>query len=435
MIGDTLDVTIEKPVYGGDCLAHHAGQAIFVPFVLPGERVTITIREEKRTFARGELVTLQQSSPLRVEPRCVHFGQCGGCHWQHMDSGAQLSDKQAILAEALHRAGVQAVVPIQTLSTEPWAYRNRARFAVQSASEGNGFQLGYRERSSRRMIAVTECPIAAPILLPSASLVAQALQSCNCLHAIEEIEAMTTPGEDAVLVTLLVQTQNEATRLDPILPRILQQAGGRICGIAVAVRNADEQMRIVARAGDTTLHYTVGTTAYTVPSGAFFQGNRWLLEPFRDWVTRDAKGETAWDLYAGVGFFAQVLEQHFASVIAVEAAEPSFAVLQNSLRNPRSKAVRATTVEFLEQNRLQREPAPDWIVLDPPRAGLEAKACALLNAIHAPRMTYVSCDPITMARDLKALTAERFQIDSLLLVDLFPQTFHFESVVQLSRRR
>ena len=434
MIGDTLDVTIEKPVYGGDCLTHHAGKAIFVPFVLPGERVTITIQEEKRKFARGELVALQQSSPMRVEPRCVHFGQCGGCHWQHMDSGAQLSDKQAILAEALHRAGVQAAVPIQTLSAEPWAYRNRARFAVQSVAEGNGFQLGYRARASHRMIAVTECPIAAPILLQSANRVAQALQSCNSLHAIEEIEAMTTPGQDAVLVTLLAHTQ-ESTRLGPILPRILQQAGGGICGIAVAVRSAEDQMRIVARAGEFALHYAVGATEYSVPSGVFFQGNRWLLEPFRDWVTRDAKGETAWDLYAGVGFFAQVLEQHFASVIAVEASEASFAVLQNSLRKPRSKAVHATTVEFLEQNRLLREPAPDWIVLDPPRAGLEAKACTLLNAIHAPRMTYVSCDPITMARDLKALTAERFQIDSLLLVDLFPQTFHFESVVQLSRRR
>ncbi len=114
MIGDTLDVTMEKPVYGGDCLAHHAGQAIFVPFVIPGERATITIREEKRKFARGELLTLQQSSPMRVEPRCVHFGQCGGCHFQHMDSAGQLSSKQTILAEALQRAGVQTAVPIQT---------------------------------------------------------------------------------------------------------------------------------------------------------------------------------------------------------------------------------------------------------------------------------------------------------------------------------
>ena len=435
MIGDTLDVTMEKLVYGGDCLAHHAGQAIFVPFVIPDERVTITIREEKRKFARGELVTLQQSSPMRVAPRCVHFGRCGGCHSQHMNPAAQLSGKQAILAEALQRAGVQTAVPIQTLSAEPWAYRNRVRFAVQLEADGNTFHLGYRARSSRQIIAITECPIAAPILLQSANCVTQALLSRNGLHAIEEIEVMTTPSEDAVLVTLLVQTQEEATRLGPMLAEILQQAGGGICGIAVAVRNAEDQMRIIARAGDAALQYAVGATEYSVPSGAFFQGNRWLLEPFRDWVTREAQGETAWDLYAGVGFFAQVLEQRFAGVIAVEAADPSFAILQHSLRNPRSKAIHATTVEFLEQNRLQREPAPDWIVLDPPRAGLEAKTCSLLNAIHAPRMTYVSCDPITMARDLKALTEERFQIDTLLLVDLFPQTFHFESVVQLSRRR
>ncbi len=321
------------------------------------------------------------------------------------------------------------------MSAEPWAYRNRVRFAVQLGVDGNTFHLGYRARSSRQIIAVTECPIAAPILQQSAGNVAQALLSSNGLQAIEEIEAMTTPGEDAVLVTLLADTQQEATRLGPMLPGILQQAGGAICGIAVAVRNVDDQMRIVARAGEAALHYVVGATEYSVPSGAFFQGNRWLLEPFRDWVTREAQGETAWDLYAGVGFFAQVLEQRFASVVAVEAADPSFAILQHSLRNPPSRAVHATTVEFLELNRLQREPAPDWIVLDPPRAGLEAKTCALLNAIHAPRMTYVSCDPITMARDLKALTEERFQIDSLLLVDLFPQTFHFESVVQLSRRR
>jgi 23S rRNA (uracil1939-C5)-methyltransferase len=208
-----------------------------------------------------------------------------------------------------------------------------------------------------------------------------------------------------------------------------------LAGIAWASRNTETMNAILARAGCEALRYRVGNLDYTVPAGAFFQVNRWLLESFRDLVIGQERGKLAWDLFAGVGFFARALESQFEHVAAVEGADASFASLAAALDQPNSQAVHSSTLAFLENNRLLREPRPDFIVLDPPRAGLDAKTCSLLAAIHAPRMTYVSCDPITLARDLKLLTAERFQIASIHLVDLFPQTFHCESVVKLIQKK
>jgi len=144
-------------------------------------------------------------------------------------------------------------------------------------------------------------------------------------------------------------------------------------------------------------------------------------------------GEIAWDLYAGVGLFARRLASSFAQVLAVESAPASFPALQHNLLGTTGRAISSTTLDFLRRNRQEREPRPDLIVLDPPRAGLGGEVTSLLNAIHAPEMVYVSCDPATLARDLRALTQERYRIESLTLVDMFPQTFHIETVVQLSR--
>ena len=433
--GDRLEMRFEKPLYGGDFLARQEGQAIFVPFVLPGEVAQVEIQDRKRNFVRGRAEAICSASEHRTQPRCGHFERCGGCHYQHAEAAQQIAWKQSILEEALRRAGVALKRLVETLSGPDWGYRNRIRLAVNASAGSESFQLGYRARSSHEIIDIDECPIAAPALLTCARTVAKSLLRHGCLHAVEEIELMTTPAEDAGMITLLARTQEQAEHVRSQLDVVFQEHSVFASGMALAVKTGDEWMRIVAHAGQRSLQYPVGDVNYSVPAGAFFQVNRWLLEDFRNLVTQDARGETAWDLFAGVGFFARVLERKFARVVAVEASDASFPALREALSNPHSAAVRATTLRFLEENRLRREPAPDWIVLDPPRAGLEAKCCSLLNAIHAPRMTYVSCDPMTMARDLKLLTEERFQIESIHLVDLFPQTFHFESVVQLSRCR
>ncbi len=433
--GDRLELRFEKPLYGGDFLARYDGQALFVPFVLPEERTLVEIVDVKRNFARGRMETVSNASTHRVDPGCAHFGRCGGCHYQHATAERQTEFKKIILEEALRRSGVVASAPIETLSGPAWGYRNRIRIAVDAGAGSESLRLGYRARFSHEIIGVKECPISAPALFPCAQRVAESLLRHGCLHGVAEMELMTAPTEGTVMVTLLTLSLERGSEIRSHLEAVFREQSADVRGIALAVKAGEDYARMLAHAGERALDYSVGGIDYSVPAGAFFQINHFLLEAFRDLVTREARGEMAWDLYAGVGFFARALERNFSGVIAVEASQASFPSLQAALSKPHCRAIRTTTQHFLEENRLRREPAPDWIIFDPPRAGLGAKCCSLLNAIHAPRMTYISCDPVTMARDLKLLTEERFQIESIHLVDLFPQTFHFESVVLLSRRR
>ncbi len=449
-IGERIETRIEKPVYGGDFLARHNGQVVFAPLVMPHEFVAMEILEAKRNYARGEAKTLIEPSPDRLRPECVHFGQCGGCHYQHAGSEQQRHFKLAILRDALSRAGLDVPQPILLLDGHPWAYRNRIRLAVDSTIANSGSRLGYRARFSHRIVPIVQCPIASPVLVPLALRIAEWLKQQGHLDCIAEIELITNPTQDAVQVTLIPSDANGAgvaatrretqvaaqpvLRLASLLDTMLEEIGSPLSGITLATGDNDPASAQIAQVGSGTLLYSVAETQYEIPAGAFFQVNRWLLEPFRALVTQHEKGSLAWDLFAGVGFFARALEMQFDRVIAVEGANTSFRSLQNALKNPSSRAVEASTLSFLHQNRREREKRPDFLVLDPPRSGLGAETCALLAAIHPARMTYVSCDPVTLARDLKLLTAERFQIESIHLVDLFPQTYHIETVVKLVRK-
>jgi 23S rRNA (uracil1939-C5)-methyltransferase len=192
--------------------------------------------------------------------------------------------------------------------------------------------------------------------------------------------------------------------------------------------------RTLARWGAPSLTYRVAGFDYRVDHGAFFQVNRRLVDDFVALVLgRVAKPELVWDLYAGVGLFARQIADRGAEVYAVESAPASLAALQQNLAGLNAHAVASTTLDYLRGNRERRERRPDLLLLDPPRAGLGSEVTQLLNAIHAPEMVYVSCDPLTLARDLRALTLERYRIEALALVDMFPQTFHIETVVHLRR--
>jgi 23S rRNA (uracil1939-C5)-methyltransferase len=175
-----------------------------------------------------------------------------------------------------------------------------------------------------------------------------------------------------------------------------------------------------------------------VDQGAFFQVNRWLVDALIEEVTAGQQGTLAWDLFAGVGLFARKLSASFARVIAVESAQPAVEALEENLKGTTGTAVRASTLDFLRQIRNAAHPArivPDLVVVDPPRTGLGSEITALLAQIAAPALVYVSCDPATLARDLRALLASGCSIHSVTLADLFPQTFHLETVVHLRRPR
>jgi 23S rRNA (uracil1939-C5)-methyltransferase len=432
-----MKLVLEKPVYGGDCLARSEsvggkpGKTVFVPLTLPGETVTAQIVEDKRSFAKAELDQVIAVSPHRVAPACPHFGVCGGCHYQHADYATQLALKKQILRETLTRAGVLFPAEIGVLAKDPWGYRNRIRLALTNAGE-----LGYRSRRSHAIIPIRECPIAAPSLLLAARQVAAFIAEYPALTGITELEVFTDAEESQLLATLFCE-KNPTTSAQPWLNALHVTLTPQVTGIRLQLADGSLNPSILAAAGEPSILYSASGFDYRVDHGAFFQVNRWMADDFVALVTGDHTGnhagDLAWDLYAGVGLFARQLMRFYAEVIAVESAPASSEALQHNLAGTAARAVSSTTLDFLRRNRQEREGRPDRIVLDPPRAGLGEETTSLLNAIGAPAMVYVSCDPATLARDLHALTQERYKIDSITLVDMFPQTFHLETVVSLSR--
>jgi 23S rRNA (uracil1939-C5)-methyltransferase len=189
--------------------------------------------------------------------------------------------------------------------------------------------------------------------------------------------------------------------------------------------------KTVARAGAESIAYHAAGIDYRVDHGAFFQVNRWLVDKLVECVTNGLSGGLAWDLFAGVGLFARKLAERFEQVAAVESAPAAIAALEENLSGTNATAVKATTLEFLRG--AVRGERPDLIVVDPPRIGLGAETTELLGQIAAPELVYVSCDPATLARDLRVLVGAGYAIERVTLADLFPQTFHIETVVRLRR--
>lgn len=425
-----LVVTLEKPIYGGDFLARADGKAIFVPLTLPGEQARVRLVEDKRAFARAEVECIVQAAPERIEPACQHFGACGGCHYQHAHDEAQLTFKQTILRETLARAGVAAPEEISVLAAGPWHYRNRIRLAFDA--RGN---CGYRGRRSHAIVPLRECPIAAPILLRAAFAIQKLLPQFAPAARPGELILFCNHDESSLLVSILF---SRAQRISAdALAAALREEIPQLVGLELLTETQRNQApRRFAHSGSSSLLYRAAGFDFRVDHGAFFQANRWLLDAFVSRVCANRSGTIAWDLFAGVGLFARQLAAHFARVVAVESAPAARAALVHNLRGVDATAESADVLAFLRRNRKGERPdliVPDLVVLDPPRTGLGAEITALLAEIAAQRIVSVSCDPATHARDLRALLAAGYVLESLTLVDLFPQTYHLETVAQLRR--
>jgi 23S rRNA (uracil1939-C5)-methyltransferase len=416
-------VQIEKPVYGGAFLAHVEGKAVFVPLTLPGEQARVRIVQSRSGYLTAEAEEIVSPSPERVASACPHFGACGGCHYQHADYATQLTWKRTILRETLDRGGVQVPETIDVLSAEPWAYRNRIRLAFDAA--GNP---GYRGRRSHALVPVSECPIAAPLLVKAALTFAEVARQVAPALRPTELALFCNADETALLATVFGATPAKA-RFNQLALALHEQIPA-FTGAELAMEaRAGQPQRSLAQWGAASLDYSAADFGYRVDHGAFFQVNRWLVDALVERVTAGQKGNLAWDLFAGVGLFARKLTGVFERVLAVESAPSATAALAHNLRGAGAKAVTAETLAFLSHVRADQH--PDLIVVDPPRTGLGAETTALLGKLAAPALVYVSCDPATLTRDLCALVASGYTIDSIALADLFPQTFHLETVVRL----
>jgi 23S rRNA (uracil1939-C5)-methyltransferase len=421
---------IEKAIYGGAGLARAEGKAVFVPFTLPGEVVEAHIAGENRGYATAELDAVIEPSPVRTQAPCPYFGECGGCYYQHAEYAPQAEMKIAILRETLERGRIAAIPEIVPVTAEPLGYRNRVRLHVRR----NPFSLCYKLRNSHVNLPVATCPIAAPALQQAIERLNREGEGIGIADWVREIELFTDANESAMLVALWTDTESTLARraLQDIWPRlrlILPDAVGAAVFSAEKARRADKN---VAQIGASSLQYSCGSRQYRVSLGSFFQVNRFLIEPLVELVVGSEDGAAAWDLYAGVGLFSLPLAAHFTSVVAVESAGTSVRDLHENLRGTRHRVVAAETAAFLRRALEQRESPPDLVVVDPPRAGLGSEVTTALGKLRPRKITYVSCDPATLSRDLAALLEFGYRLRTMHLVDLFPQTFHLESVTRLS---
>ena len=395
----SVELQIEKLVYGGEGLARHDGQVFLVPYVLPGERVAVDASQVKPGLLRGRVLELFEPAPERIVPRCEYFANCGGCHYQHAAYEFQLAQKKEILRETLRRlGGFSYEGEIHVISGEPWGYRNRIQLHFQ-----NG-EAGFHKAGSHDLCAIDHCYISSPKLVEVIQKLQSAARQPQWPDFLRSLEIFTN------------ETDVQLNIVDSMRP--------------VAARFFEWCSTFIPNFAPNAVHYAAGGIRYRISRGSFFQVNRFLIDGLVEETLGDEAGKTAVDLYAGVGLFSLQLAKRFGAVEAIERGGPAFRDLEWNASETQSniRAVKASAEEFLRE--LQE--TPELMVADPPRAGLGKETTAELLRIKAPKLKLVSCDPATLARDTKKLLSE-YRIERLSLVDLFPQTYHFEVVAHLEK--
>ncbi|HXN21527.1 MAG TPA: class I SAM-dependent RNA methyltransferase [Candidatus Dormibacteraeota bacterium] len=432
----TIDVRIEKLVYGGDGLAHHEGQTVFVPFVLPGEEVAVQPMQRKKKFVRGRVERMLAPSPQRSIPPCPHFGVCGGCHYQHIPYAEQLRVKSDILRETLSRIGrIPWNGPIVKHPSPPFGYRSRAQWAVRPAIAG-GSDIGYFQAASSTLCPVTECSILSSRLADTLAILRGALINGAIPVGISEIEASSDSADEKILL-------NVSFDKFPASPEELAQIFRGLLPFLESLLLLDRSREQFELIGPGYITYRVGENSYRAGHLSFFQVNQSLMEELVRAVAGETRGAFALDLFAGVGLFTIPLARQFERVVAVEA---NLAATRDLKMNLEGNSVAAESVQTDASAYVKHlRHKPDFVVLDPPRAGLPPEAVARLLELRPAQIAYLSCDPSTLARDLSAFTGQRaeqsagtgsgiYEISEIHLFDLFPQTYHIESFVKLKLR-
>jgi 23S rRNA (uracil1939-C5)-methyltransferase len=367
-------LSIVKLVAGGEGLGFLDGKAVFVRGVVPGERVEVRIEERHRDFDRAVLREVLEPSPHRVPPACAYAGTCGGCDWLHVSYEEQLRQKLSIISEALRRTGGIDRAGMEIEPSPAFGSRNRAQ--VHRGASG----LGYKAVGSHRLITVDRCPIVAPSIDRLFR---------GTAHAPQGLDRFTAFGRDDVL----------------------------------AVEGTDD---------DRDLSVTVLGREILFSVGCFFQSNLAVLPKLVSWALEGLRGDAAADLYCGVGLFGAFLAESFSRVICVESNAMSLSYARRNVPGTSNEFYPLRVEDWIGSGAAR--PRLDAVIVDPPRPGLGPEVRAWLRDAAPRRIVYVSCNPVTLARDLGGLTSSGFALDDLRLFDFYPQTSHVEAAARLSWR-
>ncbi len=397
-------------VYGGDALARLPdGRAVFIPYALPEELLRIRIVEEKERYARGEIREIIAPSPLRIEPRCPHFQECGGCHYQHIPYQEQLGIKEMILVDQLRRVGKVESPPVKPISPalSPWNYRNHIQFHI--ADDGS---VGFLKHRSNRIIPIQECHLpddALSRIWPEFNL--------EFIPGLERISLRS--GEEGQDILILLESQGQELfdfSVDIPLSAVLKGPSGEI-----------------VLSGDDFTVIPVLDFPFVVSASSFFQTNTAVAENLVEFIleTLPLDDDTILlDVYCGVGLFSVFLAPMVKKVIGIESS-PS--ACEDYLFN----LAEFENVELYDLPAEEVLPSlglsPDIVLLDPPRGGLSKIVLDSVADLDPDLIVYISCDPATLARDVLRFNKKGYSLDESTPFDMFPQTYHIESVSLLSR--
>jgi 23S rRNA (uracil1939-C5)-methyltransferase len=407
---EIFEIKMEKLVYGGDCLGRLPdGRAVFVPFVLPSEIVRVEIVEDKKRFARAIPIELIQASPERITPRCIHFGECGGCQYQNLDYPDQLKTKEAIVRDQFERIGKIDNPPIHPIipSPSPWNYRNYVQFHI-----GQNGELGYIHADGEHLLPIYECH------LPQTMI--------NDLWP--QIDLGETPGiyrlgirEDSYDNLMLILEGEEETPPEFSLD------------IPVSAVYTPPEARLTVLAGDDHLTYTLLDRNFQVSARSFFQVNTLMAEKMVHFLLKNVdfyEGSRAIELYAGVGLFSAFIAEKVGHLTAIESSGAACYDFTVNLEEFNNVVLYEAEVEEVVPT---INFTPDILIADPPRSGLAPAVHDAITALQPKQIAYISCDPATLARDLKEITRHGYRLVSATPFDLFPQTAHVETIALLKR--
>ncbi len=400
----THEVTLTTLTYGGEAMGRlEDGRAIFIPFGLPGERVSVRLADEKKNFARGEILQILESSTDRIQPRCKHFGECGGCHYQNLAYEKQLIAKTEILIDQLKRIGKIENPPVKPMvaSPNPWNYRNHVQFSLDRDGK-----LGFQKANSNRVIPITECH------MPESSI----SEFWSQLEFEPETNIDRVSLRAGVDDDLLMVLESES----PEPPELEIEAG-------ISIAHVYEENTVVI-AGNNHIVIRVLDRDFKVSAASFFQVNTTMAEKMVQHLFTClpvSLSTTLLDVYCGAGLFSAFLAPKCGRVIGIESSESScedFAVNLDEFDNVELyEGFAEEILQYLEIH-------PDIILVDPPRAGLDKLVIDGIFNLSPQMIAYVSCDPSTLARDAARLINAGYQLKEVTPFDLFPQTYHIESI-------
>jgi len=402
---DIYEVRLEKLVYGGDAMGRLPdGMAVFVPFALPGELVRLKVSEQKEHYARAELVEVLEASAQRVTPRCAHFGYCGGCHYQHMDYPAQLEAKGMILQEQLQRiAGMQHPPPVEIFaSPHEYTYRNHIQFHL--TREG---RLGFQKARSNQTFAIRECHLPEPAIDQTWRLI-----DVEPIPGVERLSLRCGMADELMLILESSGTQPLDFSIEEMPISVVHQtpAGSLVL------------------AGSDHIYIEVGGRSFLVSAGSFFQVNTLQAAAMVTHVMANLPlndNMTVMDVYCGVGLYSAFLAPRVKSLVGIELSPEACNDFTANLDEFDHVALyEASAEDVLGSTHFN----PEAILVDPPREGLGAKTVEGIVAQGALNLVYVSCDPATLGRDARRLAEGGYTLQKIALFDLFPQTYHIESI-------